>query len=393
MPDSKINSQIAVARIDGLLNKVFVIALALLMADVVQNAVRQFEYLHPGWFFVTLSALVACTVGAILAAYKFGNARYWYRALAIIVLFTMLTWNFQMNDNQVLPADYKPWIWWALGPVTVGVAGAWSRKWVYLSLALGPLVWFIVATAPEGGGATISLAAQDSFYTLFFTTVLTVMALVLKDRARDVDAAEDLARAALLERTRADVMKRQRSIFNSILHDKVLATLALAANAKSTPARKEARAAAEDAIGRLNREVERTANPPENVNLAVVAQPLLEGLQRGAPDFNVSSIGSSTAEIPFQVAAAIYEAALLAAKNSVTHAPSATERIIRIRISARGLKVVVKDNGRGFRVSNIHKTALGVRWTMFRRLESLGVKPSLESKPGAGTTWIFEWSS
>jgi signal transduction histidine kinase len=254
-------------------------------------------------------------------------------------------------------------------------------------------VWLIVAVTPQGGGAPFGLAAQDSLYTLFFTTVLTVMALVLKDRAAEVDAAEDAARNASLARTRENVMKSQRSIFNSILHDKVLATLELASNATSEKLRQEAQAAAIDAIGRLDREVERTANPPENVNLGAIATPLLEGLERGAVGFDVISTGSSNAEIPFQVAAALYEATILAAKNSITHAPTATERIIRIRISARGIKIVIKDNGRGFRVSNIHKTALGVRWTMFRRLESLGVKPSLESKPGAGTTWVFEWYS
>jgi signal transduction histidine kinase len=81
----------------------------------------------------------------------------------------------------------------------------------------------------------------------------------------------------------------------------------------------------------------------------------------------------------------------LAVANSNTHAPSASERFVRLRLSQRGIKIVVSDNGKGFRMSNVHKTALGVRWTIFKRLESLGVKASLESKPGQGTTWIFEW--
>jgi signal transduction histidine kinase len=105
----------------------------------------------------------------------------------------------------------------------------------------------------------------------------------------------------------------------------------------------------------------------------------------------VALTGTSSRDIPIQSVAAIVEATLLAVSNSVTHAPSATERRVKIRLSQRGIKVVVSDNGTGFRMSNVHKTALGMRWTIFKRLESQGVKAHLESKPGAGTTWIFEW--
>jgi signal transduction histidine kinase len=73
------------------------------------------------------------------------------------------------------------------------------------------------------------------------------------------------------------------------------------------------------------------------------------------------------------------------------HAPGATERTVIISANSRGLKIVVADNGVGFRMSSVHKTSLGVKWVIFRRLESLGVKARLDSSPGKGTTWIFEW--
>lgn len=383
--------QIALARVDGLLNKVYVSGLVLLTIDVVQNAVRQMQYLNPFWFWLTFGSLVVSVIGAVFAAFRFGNTRYWYRAMVIIVLFTMLTWGYQMYDGQQLPADFKPWIWWAVGPVTIAAAGAWNRSWAYLALIVIPIIWLIVITSPEGGEIPLGLAIQDSLYTFFFSTALVVMTMGLRDRASDVDRENGAAIDAILSRTRADVLNRERAIFNSILHDKVLTTLELAANATSDKARKAATAAAEDAIGRLTREVDRTANPPDRVELALISEPLAEAIARRASSFQVSNSGSSDLTIPFQAAAAIFEATLLAVSNSMTHAPRASERKVHIRLSKRGIKVVVSDNGSGFRMSNVHKTALGVRWTMFRRLESIGVKPSLESKPGAGTTWIFEW--
>ena len=391
MSTANVTPQIALARVDDLLNKVYVSGLVLLTIDVVQNAFRQVQFLNPAWFWVTFVALIVSVVGSVLAAFKFGNTRYWYRSMVIIVLFTMLTWGYQMYDGQQLPADYKPWIWWAVGPVIVAAAGAWNRAWAYLALIVIPIIWLIVETSPEGGGTPIGLALQDSLYVFFFSTALVMMTMGLRDRANDVDRENGLAIDAILSRTRAEVLNRERAIFNSIMHDKVLTTLELAANATSEKARKAAAAAAEDAIGRLTREVDRTANPPEQVELALILEPMAEAIARREPEFKVSTSGSSDLTIPFQAAAAIFEATLLAISNSMTHAPRASERKVRIRLSQRGIKVVVSDNGSGFRMSNVHKTALGVRWTIFRRLESLGVKPSLESKPGAGTTWIFEW--
>jgi signal transduction histidine kinase len=175
------------------------------------------------------------------------------------------------------------------------------------------------------------------------------------------------------------------------MHDKVLTALEKASKAVTEKAKTQAAAAADEAIGRLSREADRTINQPENVSLQLMEEPLLEAITRSEPSFKVSSTGSSTLQMPFQVASAIYEATVLAVANSTTHAPKATERKVRMRLSQRGIKIVVSDNGKGFRMSNVHKTALGVRWTIFKRLESLGVKASLETKPGKGTTWIFEW--
>lgn len=383
--------QIALARVDGLLNKVYVSGLILLMLDLTQNAFRQVQYLNAIWFWVTFGALMTTVIGAAFAAFKFGHARYWYRAMVLTLVVVMLTWGFQMSDAAALPADFKPWVWWAVGPVTIAVVGGWGKRWSYIGLAVIPILWLVVETSKQGGAVPIGLAIQDSLYTFFFSTALAVMAMALRDRASELDYQNGLALNAAVARTRAEVLGRERAVFNSILHDKVLTTLELAANATSEKLRRQAAAAAADAKGRLEREIERRFNPPENVSLSTITEPFIEGVQRVAPEFKITSTGNSDLEIPFQVAASIYEATLLATANSMTHAPRASERQVRLRLTKRGIKVVVSDNGSGFRMSNVHKTALGLRWTMFKRLESYGVKASLESKPGSGTTWIFEW--
>ena len=385
--------RIALARIDDLLNKVFVLGVALLTIDVVQNAIRQVKLLNPFWFGITLGALLVSIIGAIGAAFIWGNTRYWYRAIVLVTLATMLTWHFQMQDVKSIGVDYKPWIWWALGYATLAAFGAWDKKYAYLALIIAPAVWLSVETSVEGGGSPLGLAIQDSLYSFFFSTGLAIMVLVLRDRATRVDEENGKALEAALERVRIEVLNKERAIYNSIMHDQVLETLELASEATSAKERKNAAALAEAAIGRLNREVERGHNPPIGLILNDYVGPLTELLTRQSPDFVVSTSGSSELRLPFEIAAAIAEATILAMKNSMTHAPNASERKVKITLRAKGIKVVVSDNGGGFRMSNVHKTALGVRWTMFKRLESVGVKPSLQSTLGKGTTWIFEWQS
>jgi MFS superfamily sulfate permease-like transporter len=172
--------QIALARVDGLLNKVFAIAVVLLTVDVAQNAFRQIQYLNPLWFWSTFSALIISVFGLVISSFFVGKARYWYRALVIVVLFTLLTWAFQMQHSEVLPREFKPWVWWALGYAVVAAAGGWKRLWAIIALVVGPAIWLIVATSSSGGHSSFLTAIQDSLYTFFFSAAITLLVLELR---------------------------------------------------------------------------------------------------------------------------------------------------------------------------------------------------------------------
>jgi signal transduction histidine kinase len=59
--------------------------------------------------------------------------------------------------------------------------------------------------------------------------------------------------------------------------------------------------------------------------------------------------------------------------------------------TATRLKIVVTDNGIGFRYSDLQRSNLGVRVAIRRRLEAFGVGVDLDTDKG--TTWIFEVKS
>jgi signal transduction histidine kinase len=55
------------------------------------------------------------------------------------------------------------------------------------------------------------------------------------------------------------------------------------------------------------------------------------------------------------------------------------------------LKIVIFDTGRGFRVSRIPASRLGLRLSIIDRVEKVGGRVFIDTKPGHGTNIILEW--
>lgn len=77
-------------------------------------------------------------------------------------------------------------------------------------------------------------------------------------------------------------------------------------------------------------------------------------------------------------------AAREALQNVVAHA-AATEARVKLRLDDAGLSIEVTDNGRGFELKRISREGNGVP-NLRRRLEDIGGRAEISSKPGAGTT-------
>jgi signal transduction histidine kinase len=77
--------------------------------------------------------------------------------------------------------------------------------------------------------------------------------------------------------------------------------------------------------------------------------------------------------------------------NSLQHAGAGANRLVRVKASNSELKIIIRDDGKGFRVSRIPKTRLGVRLSIIERVERVGGRVFIDTSPGAGTTIILEW--
>ena len=78
-------------------------------------------------------------------------------------------------------------------------------------------------------------------------------------------------------------------------------------------------------------------------------------------------------------------------QNSVLHAGSKAQRELILKATENDLKIVIKDNGRGFRPNRIPRGRLGIRVSVISRVEAVGGKVKINSEPGKGSTIILEW--
>lgn len=382
---------IALGRVDELLARIFAVAAIVLSLDVVRNGFEQLPILNALWFYTFMSAILLSLAGSFLAAFWLGAMRFWYRAIIFSTLAAMVLWPLQVVDTASLPNDYKPWVWWAVGFASLAATGAFKRNTALVFLVLMPLVWLIVRISPFGASENFGIALEDSLYSFFFSTSVSLLVMFLRHRAAQVDSEFEALSAARLERAFLDVMQIERTKINSIVHDSVIASLDAAADANSEAERSAAAKAANEAIVRLEREAARDPMARETLSSQAFFESLKAAIERRSTFVSVKVKSPVDLQIPFEVAVAIAESTFQALNNSIVHAANALNRNVVLSSSRNSLKILIIDDGVGFRMSSVPKNRLGVRVAIFQRLESLGVKVNLQSSPGEGATWVFEW--
>jgi signal transduction histidine kinase len=393
MPKADVSSPVPIAlgRVDELLAKIFAVAALVLSLDVVRNGFQQLPILNALWFYIFMSAILLSLAGSFLAAFWLGSMRFWYRSIIFSTLAAMALWPLQVVDTVSLPNDYKPWVWWAVGFASLAATGAFKRNTALVFLVLMPLVWLGVRISPFGASENFGIALEDSLYSFFFSTSVSLLVMFLRHRAAQVDREFEALSAARLERAFLDVMQIERTKINSIVHDSVIGSLDAAADANSEAERAAAAKAANEAITRLEREATRDPMARETLSSQAFFESLKAAIERRSTFVLVKVKSPVDLQIPFEVAVAMAESTFQALNNSIVHAANALNRNVVLSSSRNSLKILIIDDGVGFRMSSVPKNRLGVRVAIFQRLESLGVKVNLQSSPGEGATWVFEW--
>ena len=74
------------------------------------------------------------------------------------------------------------------------------------------------------------------------------------------------------------------------------------------------------------------------------------------------------------------------------HAGPKASRELFLKATATDLKIVIRDNGKGFRPNRIPKGRLGIRVSVVGRVEAVGGQVRIASEPGQGCTIVLEWA-
>ncbi|MFM6963867.1 MAG: hypothetical protein ACKOWJ_06385 [Micrococcales bacterium] len=378
----------ALDRIDGLLARMFAVAAALLSIELFSNALSQRAYLHGFWFWVPFLMVVVSQLGSVIGAFFIGDMKFWYRALTFSTLFALATWPLEVDNLGALPAGFKPWVWWAIGFSALAAVGAF-REFVALAvMLLIPIMWLVIRTSPVGGSTPFAEAFEDSLYSFFFSTSMALLVMALRQQSAKVDEAHKKRLYAVAQSTTLRAIERERVRIDAIAHGKVLSSLALAVTPDSSENRAAAAAAANDAIGRLERESKRVPDGDAPVSTATFVDALRDMVQSQAPGVEYRAKQLHVSQVPFEQAVTLAEVTVEAALNSLKHANAASKHSVTLQNTASGLKITVSDDGNGFRISNLSRANLGVRRVILARCRAFEIKVNLST--AEGTRWIFE---
>jgi signal transduction histidine kinase len=391
MPTAIIEStkSFALTRVDILVGRVFSVASLLSFIEVVANALRFSSLVSSPLEIIALALLAFVQVANLISYLASSTTLIWYRGQAIVALATLALWPLLSND--IFTTETKPWIWWALGTAAIAASRGFKPAIAALFLVAYPIIWFFLRTSDSGGGASWQSTLQDAIYTFLFSAAMSTLVVLFRNAARNVDLENQRATLASAERARVDAVERERARIDALVHDKVLTALLVASKGKTEEEAQAAALMASEAIVALSDSVSAFETEAQKASINSLFMALTEAIKRLSSEINVQAEGASDQPVPSDVAFALTEATIQAVNNSLLHAGTAATRGVRLKANERVIKIVIFDTGRGFRPARVPKNRLGLRLSIIDRIENVGGRVFIDSKPGSGTNIILEW--
>ena len=384
------SERFAVGRVNVLLAKIFAIGGLAVGIQMLLNAWSQQDILSPWFFWPGFLSVGIGQLGLIYGAFVSGQNRFWQRWYARAIELVIVTWFLAVPAGTVLPEGLYPWAWWGVGLAAVSAFAGLPPFRAILFFVVLDTYWFVARFFPAYGAVDLWLNIQDTLLTFLFAALLGSLIFVTRYEASKVDAASTLAIEAAAKQARIEASVREKARLDALVHDKVLTTLLLAAKAETPEQNLGVAQLAVTAINSLN-EAHLVLGNGSITGTSFIAA-LDKSSRSQAPELSVSITENAAMDIPEAVAGALTEATLQAIANSQQHAGPVSARELHIKINHSGIKIVVKDDGRGFRMSRVPKSRLGVRNSIIQRVELVGGRVFIDSKPGAGAAIILEWS-
>jgi signal transduction histidine kinase len=264
------------------------------------------------------------------------------------------------------------------------------KWWSFAYLGFVPISYFFLRLQPAGGAEDIGSATLDATYILLYALAVQALVTLLRVAAIELDSKNDEFAASALRQAEKDATEFESQKLDELVHDQVLTTILLAAKA-DTPERKVMAAeSASAAIERLQAAASDEVSELQEISVGSFIDSLQESLKRGYPNSLISVTKDQDFSLPINVGIALADATIQAMTNSMQHAGNRAIRQIRLKADRHGLKIVVKDDGKGFWESKIPKNRLGIRNSIRRRATMVGAEVRIESQPRKGATVVLK---
>ncbi len=375
-------------RLETIFRRGFPVITLILMSESFVNMFAQRIFLNQLSDIYALS-LVASLILCFVLSWR-AQSRSWPIGLfALLVTGGYLLWPAMLKTGVIFPTGYEPWFWWLVGIAGIGAAIAFPTWLAVLYVFLNSVIWIPFHNSADSGNADLAVSTQDAIYIFLICNTLVAVMVLLRRAALRTDAANTASIEREIERAKIDAVERERLRLDALVHDKVLNTLLLAANATNKKDRERAASLASESIRSL--ESARSDRAAGKVNPQGLFRALEIAAKRMSPEIKVSIESATLLEIPTEAASALTEATLQALDNAIQHSKADS---IELRLSAsrtEGLGIFVKDNGQGFRLERIARNRIGLRTSIFQKAELVGAKVTLDSEIGKGTQIEIRW--
>ena len=384
-------ASVARVGVDLLVGRVFSSVGLITSAEMAINVWGEHQYLSQPAMLFWFGLVAVAVIANFVNFWSRRAAPLGYAVHAFAVLLVLVSWPSQVLPGVVFPEHFRPWPWWATGVASMAASMYLPRWWAYAFMVAMPVAWMVIHSQPVGGGAPVGQVIQDGIYIVTFSAAIAVLVTLVRQAAERVDEANQSAVDAAAERARVDALERERLRLDALVHDSVLTTLLLAANAETDEQARLAKASADAAIERIEGAAVELESAGERITVSSFFDALSAAVTRLDPNAEVVSSGANLRLIPADVAVALTEATVQAMTNSIQHAGRRARRFVRLKVDAKAIKIVIKDDGVGFRPGRVPRSRLGLRVSIIGRVESVGGRVFIESKIGSGATIVIEW--
>jgi len=303
----------------------------------------------------------------------------------------VFSWPLVISAEVPQDGSFYPWIWWGIdtGWIAVALSFSWRFALVYYVSLIG-VVQFMFSL-PLGGSHQETVVLTDAIYTFLTNASISVIGLMIRYAADRSDKANSEAIKAEVLQAEAEARAKERVRLDGLIHDSVLTALISATQAKSDEEVKASAELAGTALRKLS-EAQNLEEDTESVYCSELFDSIILAAERIDPQIRAKKNCTTSISVDSEAVSALTEATLQAIHNSIMHAGSKASRELSLKSSKAGIKVVILDDGKGFRVSQVNRGRLGIKTSIIGRMQSVGGSAHVVSQPGQGTTVVLEWS-